>query len=168
MVSKKMAAALNKHLNAELYSSYLYLSMSGYASHKGLKGVGHWLYIQAQEEMIHVKKMYDYIDDQGAQVILEAIDKPPAKFGTMLGIFEAVLKHEEIVTDYINKLMSQALKENDHATETFLQWFVTEQTEEEKSAKDIIDKLNLAGETGPAAYMIDTELATRILTLPPL
>jgi len=116
--------------------------------------------------MIHVQKMYDYIDSQGSQIVLEAIGKPPAEFGTLLNLCEAVLAHEQMVTALINKLMTQAVKESDHATETFLQWFVTEQTEEEKSAKDIIDRLRLAGDTGPGIFMIDNELAARVFVPP--
>lgn len=166
MISSKMATALNKQLNAELYSSYLYLSMSAYASYKGLSGAANWCRVQSQEELIHVQKVYDYIDNHGAQVVLDAVEKPPAEFGSMLELFEAVLAHEQKVTGLINGLMTQAVKESDHATETFLQWFVTEQTEEEKSAKDIIDKLKLAGDTGAALFMVDNELATRVLTPP--
>lgn len=165
MITPKMAEALNKQLNAELYSSYLYMAMSAYASFKGLQGAANWLQIQKQEEMIHVQKMYDYIDSQGAQVILDTIEKPPADFGSLLELFKAVLAHEQKITGLINTLMTQAVKESDHATQTFLQWFVTEQTEEEQSVNTILDRLKLAGDTGPAIFMIDNELATR--TLPP-
>lgn len=166
MITPNMAKALNGHLNAELYSSYLYLAMSAYSSFKGWKGAGNWFYVQAQEEMIHVQKMYDYIDSHGAQIVLEAIDKPPTDFGSMLKVFEAVLAHEQKVTGLVNDLMTLAVKEGDHATEAFLQWFVTEQTEEEKSSKEIIDKLKLAGDTGLAIFMVDNELATRVFTAP--
>lgn len=166
MITPKMADALNRQLNAELYSSYLYLSMSAYASHKGLKGAASWLYIQVQEELIHVKKLYDYIDSQGAQIVLDSIEKPPTEFGSVLDLFEAVLAHEQKVTGLVNALMSQAVAEKDHATDTFLQWYVTEQTEEEQSARDIIDRLKLGGDTGPALFMIDNELGTRVYTPP--
>ncbi|MBE9529209.1 MAG: ferritin [Proteobacteria bacterium] len=166
MISPEASNALNDHLNAELFSSYLYLSMSAYAAHKGWKGAASWLYVQAQEEMIHVQKMYAYIEDQDARVILEGIEKPPSDFGTMVELFDAVLAHERLVTGRIRDLMTHALEENDHATETFLQWFVTEQTEEEKSCKDVIDRLKLAGDTGLAIFMIDNELAARVLAPP--
>lgn len=161
-----MTDALNKHLNAELYSSYLYLSMASYASHKGLSGAGNWFYIQAKEEMVHVQLMYNYMDSQSARVILDAIEKPPAEFGSVLEVFEAVLAHEQLVTGLVNDLMSLAAGEKDHATMTFLQWFVTEQTEEEKTASDIIDKLKLAGDTGPGLFMVDNELVSRTFTMP--
>ena len=161
MITTNMAKALNEHLNAELYSSYLYLSMSAYASFKGLKGAASWLSLQVHEEDVHVQKVYDYIDSQGAQVILDAIEKPPAEFGSLLEVFEGVLAHERLVTGRVNDLMTLAVKESDHATETFLQWFVTEQTEEEKTAQEIIDRLKLAGDTGLAIFMIDNELGAR-------
>ncbi len=163
MISTEAAKELNFHLNAELYSSYLYLSMSAYASHKGWKGAANWLYVQAQEEIIHVQKVYAYIEDQDARVILEAIEKPESDFGGMLELFEAVLEHERHVTARIRELMTHALAENDHATETFLQWFVTEQTEEEKTCKEVIDRLKLAGDTGLAIFMVDNELGARVL-----
>jgi len=166
MISSNMANALNKQLNAELYSSYLYLSMSAYASFKGWKGAASWFYVQVKEELFHVQKMYDYIDSQGAQVVLEAVDGPPTEFGSITELFMAVLAHEQKVTGLINTLMSLALAENDHATQTYLQWFVTEQIEEEKSCQEIIDRLKLAGDTGPGIFMIDTELAARVFNPP--
>jgi ferritin len=110
--------------------------------------------------------MYAYIEDQDARVLLAGIEKPPSDFGAMQELFDAVLAHERVVTGRIRDLMTHALEENDHATETFLQWFVTEQTEEEKSCKDVIDRLKLAGDTGLAIFMIDNELAARVLAAP--
>jgi ferritin len=166
MLSKKMTDALNTHTNAELYSSYLYLSMSSYASHQGLRGAANWLYVQANEEMIHVQKMYDYVNSQGARVILDAIEKPPAEFGSLMDLFQGVLEHEQKVTALINELMTKAVAENDHATQTFLQWFVTEQIEEEETVNELIARLRLAGDTGAAVFMIDNELAARVLVPP--
>ncbi len=166
MISPEMIKALNEQLNAELYSSYLYLSMSAYASFKGLKGAASWFYVQVREELFHVQKMYDYVDSQGHQVILGEVAKPPSEFGSVIDLFEAVLAHEQKVTGLINTLMTQAVNENDHATQIYLQWFITEQTEEEQSCQEIIDRLKLAGETGPGLFMIDTELGTRVFTPP--
>jgi ferritin len=166
MITPNMTKALNKHLNAESYSSYLYLAMSAYAAFKGWRGAANWLSVQVQEEDVHVEKVYAYLDSHDARIVLDAIKKPPAEFGTMLELFEAVLAHEQEVTARVNSLMTLAVKEADHATETFLQWFVTEQTEEEKSVKEIIDRLNLAGDTGLAIFMMDNELATRVFTQP--
>jgi len=140
--------------------------MSAYASFKGLQGAASWFFVQVKEELFHVQKMYDYIDSQGVQVILEAVEKPPTEFGSVTDLFKAVLSHEQKVTGLINTLMGEALRENDHATQTYLQWFVTEQTEEEKSCQEIIDRLKLAGETGPGIFMIDTELGARVFNPP--
>jgi len=168
MISENMAEILNKHMNAEFYSSYLYLSMSAYASSKGWRGCSSWLYVQAQEEMIHVQKLYVYLDDQDARIELYAIEKPPVGFGSPLELFGAVLDHERKVTALVSDVMTIAVKEADHATETFWQWFVTEQTEEEKNCRDVVDRLKLAGETGPGLFMIDNELSTRVLVPPAL
>lgn len=162
MISETMAKELNGQLNAELYSSYLYLSMSAYASANALNGAANWLYMQAQEEMIHVQKIYDYILGRDAKVILETVEKPPSEFGKILEIYTKVLEHEREVTGRINKLMTQAVNESDHATQTFLQWFVTEQTEEESTVRAIIDKLKLAGDSATAIFMIENELAARV------
>jgi len=166
MISSEMTKALNGQLNAELYSSYLYLSMSAYASFKGLKGAASWFYVQVKEELFHVQKMYDYIESQGARVILNGIDSPPTDFGSVVELFNAVLAHEQKVTGLINTLMEQAVAEKDHATQTYLQWFITEQTEEEMSCHDIVNRLQLAGETGPGLFMIDTELGARVFNPP--
>ena len=166
MITQKMTDAINKHINAELYSSYLYLSMAAYAAHKGLSGAGNWFYVQAKEEMVHVQLMYNYLDSHSARIVLDTIEKPPVEFGSMLELFETVLAHERMVTALINDLVSLAVEDKDHATTTFLQWFVTEQTEEVKTSNDMIDKLKLAGETGPGVFMIDNELAARVFTMP--
>lgn len=166
MISPDMAEMLSKHTNAELYSAYLYLSMSAYASSKGWRGCSNWLYIQAQEEMIHVQKFYSYIDDQDTRIEFYEIAKPPVEFGSPLELFGGVLEHEQKVTGLVRDLMKAAAKEDDHATEAYLQWFVTEQTEEEKNCREILGRLKLAGETGPGLFMIDNELGARVLTPP--
>lgn len=166
MISDAMAEALNDQTNAELYSSYLYLAMSAHFTHAGLKGGANWFYVQAREEMLHVQKFYDYVLSQGKRVVLKAIDAPPAEFGTPVEVFQHALEHEQNVTARINDLVAIAVAENDRATEVFLHWFVTEQVEEEESAKDVIDKLRLAGEVGPGLFMIDTELSTRVFVPP--
>ncbi len=163
MISKQMAEALNNHLNKELYSSYLYMSMSGHAQHIGLKGFAHWFNVQVKEELLHVQKAYQYLLDQGAKVILEAIDKPPTEFESALDLFETTLNHEKQVTARINDLVGIANKENDYATANMLQWFIDEQVEEETSAGDIVRQLKLVGNDGTGQFMIDKELSTRIL-----
>ena len=166
MLSKKMEAALNEQLNKEIYAAYLYMSMSAYSTHIGLKGFANWFMVQYQEEMMHAMKFYDYINDQGKQVKLMAIDAPPTEFTSPLDMFEKTLKHEQFVTKRINDLVDLAIKEQDHATNIFLQWFVTEQIEEEANDNDIIAKLKLVGKKGDALLMLDKELAARVFTPP--
>lgn len=164
MLSKKMVDALNGQINKEMYSAYLYMAMSAYSDHKGLKGFANWFNVQYQEEMEHAMRIYHYIQDQGGQVELMAIEQPPAEFGTPLEMFQKTLEHEKFVTKSINELVDLAEAEKDHATQIFLQWFVTEQIEEESNDNEIIDKLNLAGQEGNGLFMIDKELGTRVFT----
>jgi len=166
MISPKMTEAINKQINAELYSAYLYLSMAAYASSSGMPGAANWLMIQVKEEMMHSQRMYTYVLSQGQNVVLDALDKPPSDFSSMLQVFEQVLAHEQKVTGLINDLADLSLSERDHATSIFLQWFVSEQVEEEESANDILAKLKLAGTAGGGLFMIDNELAARVFTPP--
>ena len=164
MLSKKMTKALNEQINKEIYSAYLYMSMSSYCDSIGLKGFANWFMAQYQEEMEHAMRFYYYIQEQGEHVKLMAIDQPETKFVSPLAIFEKTLQHEKYVTKRINALVDLAIKENDHATQIFLQWFVTEQVEEEANALDIIGKLKLVGKQGNGLFMIDKELAARNFT----
>jgi len=166
MISKDMTKALNEQINKELYSAYLYMGMSAFAERKGMPGIANWLAIQTQEELSHVQKFYQYVLRQGATVELEMIDKPAFKGETALELFEQVLEHEKLITASINNLVDIAVKERDHATEVFLQWFVNEQVEEEENACGIIDQLKLAGGAGGGLFMIDRELAARVFTPP--
>jgi ferritin len=161
MLTDSMQKALNEQINKELYSSYLYLSMSACADSMGLPGVAHWLMMQVQEESLHAMKLYDYVQQKGGRVQLDAIDAPPREFGTPQQIFEETLKHEQKVTASINELMDTAIDERDHATQIFLQWFVTEQVEEEAGVQEIIDQCRLAGEHQGNLMMIDQRLAQR-------
>lgn len=167
MISNKMTEALNAQINKEIFSSYLYLSMSSYAAFVGLPGIAHWFYIQAKEELVHVERFHDYINSHGQRVLLDAIEKPASEFTSALGLFEEALKHEQFVTKSVNELVDLAVTERDHASQIFLQWFVTEQTEEEQNASDIIAKLKLAGDQGGGLFMIDKELSARVFTPPP-
>lgn len=164
MISKTMANALNKHLNNEFYSAYLYLAMSAKADAAGLKGFGKWFYAQYEEETMHAMKFYQYILDHGEEVSLDAIEKPNVDMEKPIDFFNATLEHERIVTQYINELVDLAITEKDHATNIFLQWFVTEQVEEEATVGDIIDQLKLMGDTGNGIYMLDKELSLRQFT----
>lgn len=168
MLSKKMIDALNEQINKEMYSAYLYLAMSSYAEFKGLKGFSNWYRVQYQEEMEHAMRIYNYVQEQGAQVKLKAIEQPSSDFGTPLQILEKTLEHEQFVTKLINNLVDLAIEEKDHASQIFLQWFVTEQIEEESNVNEILDKLKLAGEDGNGLFMIDKDLAARVYTPPPV
>ena len=161
-----MEAALNEQLNKEMYSAYLYMSMSAYSTHIGLKGFANWFMVQYQEEMIHAMKFYNYINDQGGRVMLTAIDAPPTAFESPLDMFEKTLKHEQFVTKRINDLDDLAIKEKEHTTSIFLQWFITEQIEEEANDNDVIAKLKLVGKKGDALLMLDKELSARVFTPP--
>jgi len=166
MIKEKIQDALNKQLNAELYSSYLYLSMSAHFESVSLKGFANWMRVQAQEELTHAMKFYDYIHERGGRVTLTSIDAPQTQWDSPLAVFEHVYKHEQKVTGLINDLVDLALSEADHATNNFLQWFVTEQVEEESSADEIIQKLKLVGEASGGLLMLDQELKQRVFTPP--
>jgi len=166
MLSKRMQAALNKQMVAELYSAYLYLSMSAYFHSRNLGGFANWMRVQAMEESTHAMKIFDYINERGGLVLVDAIDKPPTKWASPLAAFEAVHKHEQKVTGLINGLMDLAIKEREHATQNFLQWFVSEQVEEESSADEVVQKLKMVGQEGGGMFMIDRELGQRVFTPP--
>jgi len=166
MLSEKMEEALNEQINKEMYSAYLYMAMSAHSKHIGLDGFANWFMVQYQEEMTHAMKIYDYINEQGGKVKLKAIKEPPSEFESPLDMFEKTLEHEKFITKSINELMDLAIKENDHATQIFLHWFVTEQIEEEANDNEIIAKLKLVGD-GNGLFMLDKELAARIFTPPP-
>ncbi len=165
MLSEKMEKALNKQINAELYSAYLYLSMSSYFESIDLEGCANWMKAQTQEEMIHAMKIYDYVIERGGRVILDKIDAPKAEWDSALAVFEHAYEHEQLVTGLINDLMNLAIEERDHATQIFLQWFVSEQVEEEASASAVVQKLKLAGDGG-GLFMVDRELGQRQLPVP--
>ncbi len=159
-----MQKAINKQINAELYSSYLYLSMASYFESVDLSGCAKWMYAQTQEEIVHAMKMYDYVNEAGGRVILDAIDKPQESWDSPLSVFEHAYKHEQLVTGLINDLMNLAIEEKDHATQIFLQWFVSEQVEEEASASAVVNRLKLAGDHG--LFMVDKELGQRPMLIP--
>lgn len=161
MISKTMSDAINKQINAELYSSYLYLSMAAYFESVNLPGAAHWMNIQVQEELGHAVKFFNFVNERRGRVILTGIEGPSSEWDSPLAAFEAVLEHEQMVTGLINNLADLAITEKDHASGIFLQWFVTEQVEEESSADAIIQKMKLAGDAPGAVLMLDQELAAR-------
>ena len=166
MISTKMTEALNTHLNLELYSAQLYLSMSSHAGYSGLKGTANWFMVQYQEEMVHFMKFYNYINSQGEHVRLGPLPAVPAEFASFLDLFEKTLAHEQTITSCINELTDLAMAEKDHATRIFLQWFITEQVEEEENDREIIAKLKLIGDNGQGQLMLDNELASRVFVPP--
>lgn len=166
MISKKMEDALNEQVNAELYSAYLYYSMVAYFESINLPGFATWMKIQVQEELIHVTKIFDFVIERGGRATLKAIDGPPSQWDSPLAAFQAAYKHEQKVTGLIGELVNKAIEEKDHATNNFLQWFVTEQVEEEASADQIVQKLKLIDKAPGGLYMLDQELGQRIFTPP--
>ena len=163
MISKKIETAFNQQINAETYSAYLYWSMSASLEGMNLPGFANWMRVQAQEEMTHALKFYNHIIERGGTVKLTEIDAPPFQWGSVKAVFEGALEHEQKVTGLINDLMDLSIAEKDHAGNMFLQWFVTEQVEEEATAMDILGKLEIAGDTAGGLYMLDKEMAGRVL-----
>jgi len=166
MIKEKMQEALNQQLNAELYSSYLYLSMAAYFESINLKGFASWMRVQTQEELVHAMKFYDFIIERGGKVLLSSIEGPPTEWVSPLAIFEHAYEHEQKVTGLINKLVDLSAAEQDHATSNFLQWFVAEQVEEEASADEVVQKIKLMGDASGGLFMLDRELAQRVFTPP--
>ncbi len=161
MLSTKMKKALNKQINFEFYSSYLYLAMAADFASKNLDGFAAWMQKQAQEEWGHGMKIYKHINERGEKVTLEKIDTPPAEWASVLEAYEASYKHEQEVTKRINDLMKLAQEENDFATAVFLQWFVSEQVEEEENVSSIVEKLKMVGDSPQGLFMMDRAVAQR-------
>jgi ferritin len=168
MLKKKVEKAINDQINAELYSAYMYYSMAAYFESLSLKGAAHWMDAQAIEEMFHASKFATYVSERGGRVVLKAIEAPPTEWKTPLACFEAVAAHEAHVTDLINKLMALATAENDYATANMLQWFISEQVEEEATAGEVVQKLKLVDKTEGGLFMVDLELAKRPFKIPPV
>ena len=166
MLSENMQEALNTQINKELYSAYLYLSMAAYCESINLKGFASWMIVQVQEEVSHARKLFDFVNERGGRVTLQPIDRPPTEWESPLAVFEHVYEHEQLVTSLINGLVKLARQEDDYATEAALQWFVTEQVEEEASANEVVEKLKLAGDRGGGLFMLDQELGARVFTPP--
>ena len=166
MIDKEMEKALNEQINNEIFSAYLYLSMSAHSTYLGLKGFANWFMVQYYEEMEHAMKFYDYINARGGKVKLLALKQPESEFDSPMDMFQKTLAHEQFITKCINDLVDLAIEKKDHATQILLQWFVTEQIEEEGNDNEIIAKLKLIGENGNGLLMLDKELGARIYTPP--
>lgn len=161
MIGKTIEDAINKQINVELESAYVYLAAAGYCESIDLPGSAHWMRLQSKEEVSHAMRLFDYLVDRDGRVRLQALPQPPAEFQSIHAVFEGALSHERKVTAEIQKLYDLAAHENDHATEVALHWFVTEQVEEEKMAMDAVAKLKRIGNDGTGLYLFDRELAER-------
>lgn len=166
MLSERMEKALNEQVNAELYSAYLYLSMASYFRKINLNGFARWMEVQSLEEVTHAMKFYNFINERGEQTILKPLEGPPINWETPLAAFEDAYSHELKVTDLINNLVNLAIEEKDHATNNFLQWFVSEQVEEEASANEVVQKLLLVRDGQGSLFMLDQELGKRMFNIP--
>ncbi|EKD51307.1 MAG: hypothetical protein ACD_62C00288G0001 [uncultured bacterium] len=162
MLHKKMEDAINKQINAEIYSAYLYLAMSAYCESEGLPGFANWLRVQYQEELTHAMKFFRYVNERNGRVTLTQIDTPPKSWDGPKHVFEETLKHEEQVTGLINGLVDVALEVRDHVTNSFLKWYLDEQVEEEANASNILAQIKMVQNSKDSLYMLDKELALRV------
>jgi len=160
-VDKKLYEELNNQIKKELYSAYLYLSMASYFDSINLEGFAHWMKIQAKEEFGHAMKIYEFMNDRGERVIFQEIEKPPSEFTSPVEVFEKILQHEKKITQNIENLYSLAKEKNDYSAEIMLQWFITEQVEEEKNASVILEKLKKIGGKDYLLMYLDKELGNR-------
>jgi len=160
-MSKTVQDALNEQMKQEFYAGYLYLSMSAHCSASNFPGFAKWLRIQAQEELGHAMRIYDYLEDRGGRVLLQAVPQPATEFPSILGLFEQAQNHERKVTGMINHLYELVDQEKDYASHPFLEWFLTEQIEEEKMSTQVVESLKLAGDHPGAILMLDREMGSR-------
>lgn len=157
MLKSKVEKILNEQVKKEAYASFLYLAMAGWADNQGYPGISKWFFAQAAEENEHMLKVIDYINERGGKVIIPAIEQPPSKWKNVREAFEAALEHEKYVSNSIDKIVTLVLAEKDYATHNWIQWFVTEQVEEESSVSHILDKLALFGDK-PNYYLFDKDI----------
>lgn len=160
-MNKKVVDTINEQIKHELYSAYLYLSMSAHFEAAGFPGFAKWTRMQAEEEKVHAMKFFNFINERGERVVLQAIEQPPVEFGAPLAIFEEILKHEKLVTSLIHKCYAVAVEEKDYATQVMLHWFINEQVEEESNAQAIVDKLAMAEGHKSALFHIDNMVGAR-------
>ena len=161
MLKDTVQKALNAQINAEMYSAYLYLSMAAHFDAANLGGFGHWMRAQAREELGHAMKLFDYVNERGGRVALEAIAQPPAAFGKPLDAFRQALAHEQHISASIHELYGLAVREQDYPTEIMLQWFVQEQVEEEAHTGAIVAQLEMVGDHPASLLVMDRQLAAR-------
>jgi len=166
MIKKEVLDAFNSQINAESYSAYMYLSMAAYFENMGLSGFANWMKVQYQEEAAHSLKFFNYVTERGGKVVLKAIDQVPVEFDGIVDVYEKTLAHENHVTDLINNLMNVAVSASDHASQSFLKWFIDEQVEEEANVEKILSTLKLINGQGNGIFMIDRELNQRVFVDP--
>ena len=160
-MNQKVQDALNTQINAELHSAYIYLSMSAHFEEQSLSGMAQWMRLQAEEEMEHAMRLYDFVHTRGGRVILEAVEGPPTEWGTPVSIFEAALAHEKKITGMIHDLYALSMEEKDYPTQSMLQWFVDEQVEEEDNVGTVVDQLKMVSDDLPSLLLMDRELGAR-------
>jgi ferritin len=161
MISDALRDEINAQIKYELYSAYMYLAMSAWCSDRNLDGFARWMRLQAQEEVAHAMRFYEYLLERGARVELQAIDEPPKDFAAPLAVMEKSLEHEKFVSSRIHGLYELAQKEGDYPAQVMLQWFITEQVEEENSIGTIVDRMKMFGSEGPALMILDSQLGAR-------
>lgn len=166
MISNKVCKALNDQVNAEMFSSYLYLSMSAWFSERSLSGFASWMRVQAQEELSHAMKIYDYILERGGRIELDTIEQPESDWKSVVDVVAEVAKHEAKVTGLVNDLVEVALSKKDHAANIFLQWFVAEQVEEEASVGEVLERVKMIDGDSAGMFAMDMELGKRVFTPP--
>ena len=166
MLSKKMEKMLNEQINREFYAAYLYLSMAAYFDSLNLQGFAQWMRAQTQEEVVHAMKIFDHVNERGGRVMLIKLEAPPSEWASPLAALEAAYGHEQKVTGWIHELVGAARSESDYASEIFLQWYVTEQVEEEESTDGVVQQLKLVGDSPQALLTLDRALGQRVFTMP--
>lgn len=162
MLNSKVEKVINEQINAELYSAYLYLSMSAYFQRLNLPGFANWTYVQYLEETTHALKFFKYVNERGGTVKLTAIKEPPTEWKNPTDVYDAIYKHEVLVTSLINNIVDISLQERDHASNNVLQWYVAEQVEEEANSQLILEQLKRIGDSKDGLYMLDKELSARV------
>ncbi|MEI6898436.1 MAG: ferritin [Bacteroidota bacterium] len=160
MITKALENAINEQIKREEHSSRIYLSMASWAERSGYPGASNWLYVQTEEERIHMLKLVHYLNDRGGTSVIPALEAPAAKFKSLLDVFQQVLTHEEYISASINDLYATCITEKDYTTANYLQWYITEQIEEEKTVRSILDQIKLAGTDKGGLFMMDKEFAT--------
>ena len=166
MLNKRVEQALNKQINAEIYSAYLYLSMAAWLESKNISGFANWMKVQYEEEFFHAMKMFNFVNERSGKVTLDTIEAPKTEWESIIEIFEDTYAHEQKVTSLINELTNVATEEKDHATVNFLQWYIAEQVEEEATASGLLEQLKLIEGKGSGLFMLDREAKARVYTPP--